>query len=163
LADCYRALAPDLDPTPLCADHRAWQRDRLHLVKPFLHAVETLRALRAAGVRLAAVTARSKVSSLQTVDRAGFGDLLEVTVSAEDAARPKPHPEGLLAALGHLGVPADAAAMVGDTEVDILAGRAAGTATIGALYGFHGPQLAACRPDHLLRDIRELLKIVLSS
>jgi phosphoglycolate phosphatase-like HAD superfamily hydrolase len=64
-------------------------------------------------------------------------------------------------ALDRLDVRASNAVMVGDTMADIRAGQAAGTATIGVLYGFHGSMLAACAPDHLVRDIAEVTPIVL--
>jgi HAD superfamily hydrolase (TIGR01509 family) len=161
LPDCYRQLAPDLDPVPLCAEHRAWQLQRRHLVKPFPHAATVLRALREAGVRLAAVTARSRISSLGTLADAGLDGLLEFTISAEDVARMKPDPEALLVALHRLNVTPARAVMIGDTTADILAGKAAGVTTMGVLYGFHGAGLAQVNPDFLVRDIRELPPLIL--
>ena len=161
LPDCYRQLAPDLDPGPLVVAHRAWQAAHRQLVKPYPRAIAVVRELRAGGLRLAAVTARSKVSSLGTLSDAGFDGLLEFTISAEDVARMKPDPEALHLALGRLGVPARQAAMIGDTTADIVAGKAAGVTTIGVLYGFHGAALAVSKPDHLVRDIRELPALLL--
>ncbi|MCX7886470.1 MAG: HAD-IA family hydrolase [Verrucomicrobiae bacterium] len=163
LADCYRVLVPDLDAAELVAAHREWQRQRARTVpvRPYPHAVETLRELRAAGVRCGAVTARSKVSSLGTLEGAGFGGLLDVVVSAEDTARTKPYPDPLLVALQHMKLAPSRAIFVGDTEADIVAGRAAGICTVGALYGFWGEALATAKPDYLIRDIAELTQIVL--
>lgn len=163
LADCYRVLAPDMDPSPLVAAHRAWQKERVRTlpVLPYPRAIETLVTLRAAGVRCAAVTARSKVSSLGTLDAAGFGGLLEVVLSAEDTPRTKPYPDPLLLALKRMGLTPDRAVFVGDTEADILAGRAAGMTTVGVTYGFFGEAIAACRPDHLIGDIAELTSLLL--
>ncbi len=156
LPDCYRLVAPHLDPQILCLTHRAWQRERMHLVQPFPHTIETLRTLKLTGLRMAAVTARSKISSLGTIENGGLAEFLEFTISAEDVARTKPDPEALHAALKRLGLPAGAAVMIGDTHADIQAGKAAGTATIGVTYGFHGTRLAESQPDHLIGDIREL-------
>lgn len=163
LADCYRALVPDLDPMPLVAAHRAWQKERVRTlpVRPYPHAVETLRTLHDAGVRCGAVTARSKVSSLGTLNAAGLGGLLEVVISAEDAPRTKPHPEPLLLAVSRMGLSPQQAVFVGDTEADIVAGRAAGMTTVGVTYGFFGPAIANAKPDHLIRDIAELTPLVL--
>ena len=161
LADCYQLVAPQLDPRLLCATHRAWQKERIHLVHPFPHVADTLRELRAAGVRLAAVTARSRISSLGTLENSGLSGLIEFTISAEDVARTKPDPAALHLALARLGLPATTAVMIGDTRADILAGKAAGTATIGVTYGFHGIKLAESQPDYLVHDIRELPAILL--
>lgn len=161
LADCYRQLAPNLDPDVLCASHRAWQRGNLHLVRPFAGAGELLATLRDHGIACAAVTARSQVSSHATLAAAGLTEFLPVVVSAEDVPRGKPFPDALLLALNRLGVaPADAV-MVGDTRADIEAGKAAGTVTIGVLYGFHGAELANARPDFLVREIAEIAPIIL--
>ncbi len=163
LADCYRVLAPGLDASVLCAEHRAWQKERVQTmaIHPYPHAINTLRTLRAAGVRCGAVTARSKVSSLGTLENAGFGGLLEVTLSAEDTPRTKPHPDTLLLALKLMELSPAEAVYVGDTESDILAGRAAGMVTVGVTYGFFGEAIAASKPDHLIGDIAELTSLLL--
>lgn len=130
-------------------------------IHPYPHAIETLHRLRAAGMRCGAVTARSKVSSLGTLENAGFGGLLEVTLSAEDTPRTKPHPDPLLLALRLMELTPSQAVFVGDTESDIVAGRAAGMVTVGVTYGFFGEAIAACQPDHLIRDIAELTPLLL--
>lgn len=160
LAECYRRLVPDLDPNQLCDTHRGWQRDRMHLVRPFPNTVRTLQALRTAGIHCAAVTARSRVSSLGTLDGAGLAGLLEVVISAEDTPRTKPYPDPVFAAQEKLGVFPANAALVGDTAADIEAGRAAGVTTIGALYGFFGEALRQCGPDHVVHDIADVLALL---
>lgn len=161
LAETYRRLAPHLDAAQLCAMHRAWQQQRVaqQPVRAFPHAAEVLTQLRAAGVRCAAVTARSRVSSLGTIESAGLGGLLELVTSLEDAPRAKPHPDALLLTLSRLGVAACDAVMVGDTAADIAAGRAAGMVTVGVLYGFFGAALAEYHPDYLIADLRELVAV----
>jgi len=162
LAECYQRVAPGHDPAPLIATHRAWQREHVHLIQAYPGAADALRRLRAAGVRLAAVTARSRVSSLGTLDSAGLASLLEFTISAEDTARPKPYPDPLHLALDRLGVSPPRAAMVGDTVTDIEAGRAAGVVTVAALYGFAGESLAGAGADHCIRAVEEVVPIVLA-
>jgi phosphoglycolate phosphatase len=59
-------------------------------------------------------------------------------VSGDTAARPKPHPDPLLLACGRIGrSPADCW-YLGDAERDVAAGRAAGTGTLVALFGYLG-------------------------
>ena len=161
LTECYRELAPAADAASLCAAHRAWQREQLYLIHPFPNTLATLETLRLAQVRLAAVTARSKVSSLSSLEQAGLAGLLEFTISAEDAPRTKPHPDPVLLALERLGVGACDAVMVGDTASDIQAGQAAGVKTIGARYGFASASLATVQPDWVIDDISQVVTIVL--
>ena len=56
-------------------------------------------------------------------------------VGLDDVAEPKPSPEGLLLALGRLGVEASRAVFIGDTELDVEAGHRAGVAVWRAVWG----------------------------
>jgi phosphoglycolate phosphatase len=57
----------------------------------------------------------------------------DVLIAREDTPRVKPHPEHLLRALAALGVPPNAAVIVGDGRMDLEAGRAGGLHTVGYL------------------------------
>jgi pyrophosphatase PpaX len=73
----------------------------------------------------------------------------------------KPHPEPVLAALSRLGAKSGEGLMVGDSELDIEAGRAAGVATCAVTYGFRPVWLLReLRPDFLISNIRDLVPIV---
>ena len=50
--------------------------------------------------------------------------------------------------------------MVGDTDADILAGRAAGVRTVGVTYGFHGKEVAAHAPDAVIDALADLLPLI---
>lgn len=156
----YLELAPGCDDAVLCQTHRAFQTQNLHLARPYPDAVVVLRTLRDAGLRLAAITTRSRHTSTDTLILAGLAEYLDVVLSFEDVTNIKPHPEPLLLALDRLDVPPDAALMVGDTDADILAGRAAGVRTVGVTYGFHGPEVAGHAPDALIDALAELLPLV---
>jgi pyrophosphatase PpaX len=152
----YAALADPEHAAVLTEEHRAFQKQSLPLVAAFPGAAETLRWLRARGVRLAAVASRSRVTSVDSLWHVGLLGLLEAVVSAEDAEAQKPDPRHLRAALAALGCGECRVAMVGDTPADILGGRSIGALTVAALYGFHGDTVLAAAPDRAIRDIREL-------
>ncbi|MCR8726583.1 HAD-IA family hydrolase [Frigidibacter sp. ROC022] len=85
-----------------------------------------------------------------------------VTAQCADDHPSKPHPGMLLAALAETGSEADRAAMIGDTEFDIAMGRAAGMATIGVTWGYHGAdRLQAAGADHLAEDFAGLEALIL--
>lgn len=97
--------------------------------------------------------------------RRGLDHLLDVhglrrhfmTLQTADGHPSKPHPSMLLTALAESGVPAERAAMVGDTEYDIAMGRAAGMRTIGVAWGYHPTtRLEAAGADVVIRDFAEL-------
>jgi pyrophosphatase PpaX len=156
----YTLLAPGCDPVQLRETHRAWQLGNLHLAVPFPDAAPVLAALRDAGLRQAAITTRSRVTSVRTLELAGLAGYLDLILSFEDVREIKPHPEPLLTALARLDVPPAAALMVGDTDADILAGKAAGGAHAGVTYGFHGRAVAAAGPEYLVDSLTELLALV---
>jgi phosphoglycolate phosphatase len=73
-------------------------------------------------------------------------------VSGDTTPHAKPHPAPIHHALAVCGVAAAHAAYVGDDERDILAGRAAGVATVGVRYGYlgHGAPIDAWGADRLV-------------
>ncbi len=64
----------------------------------------------------------------------------EVVISGDTTPHAKPHPAPLLEAARRLGVNPGRCIYVGDDERDIVAGHAAGMATVAATYGYLGAQ-----------------------
>jgi len=162
LEECYRHLSPDGDPHQLCETHRSFQADNLHLSVPFRNTLETLRRLKEAGVKIAAITTRSKRTSIKTLEAGDIVSYFDVVISGEDVQNPKPHSEPLLKALQRLEIEPEKAVMIGDTESDVLAGKSAGLKTIGVSYGFLGSRIADSNPDFLVSDIADVVPIILS-
>ena len=68
-------------------------------------------------------------------------------VGLESTERHKPDPEPVLHALGRLDARAGEAAFVGDSPHDVVAGNAAGVATVATLWGpFSREALARAHP-----------------
>jgi phosphoglycolate phosphatase len=64
----------------------------------------------------------------------------------------KPSPEGFLAVLDSLGVPAEAAMVVGDSHNDIIAGRSAGCITCAVTYGLGKRAVLETTHPHMIID-----------
>ncbi len=125
-------------------------------------ALQALRGLKAAGARLAILTASRRAFVEPVLRRRGLLDLVEVVLTVEDVRRVKPHPEVVERALAALGVGSGRALMVGDSDRDVAAARRAGVAA--ALYEppwnlrFQDRRrLALLRPDHRIRSLEELV------
>ena len=101
--------------------------------RPIPGACEALRALHASGLTLAIVT--SSLGPLSFLDRWNVRDLFATIVHRSDVERIKPDPEPLVLALKRLELEPSAALHVGDSPLDVIAGVAAGTPTIGVLTG----------------------------
>ena len=112
--------------------------------------------LRARGKKIGVVT--SKTSTRMSVDlqACDFEGCFDVVITGDDVLKGKPDPEGVCAALAALGVAAVDAVMIGDGPVDVRAGQAAGTRTIGVSHGLHSvAELRAAAPDHIASSLIE--------
>ena len=100
---------------------------------------EVLALLRQRGLRIGIVTnkmERFAAPVLRALDAWPDADCL---ITPDHLARPKPDPEGVLLACKLLGVEPAQCVFVGDDRRDIEAGRAAGTRTVVAAYGYLPP------------------------
>lgn len=94
---------------------------------------ETISALRARGIRNGIVTGKSRRSWEITLTEVELGHF-DVVIADDDVADPKPHPEGILAALAALDVSPEHAVYVGDSPTDIQAAQAAGVSAAAAMW-----------------------------
>jgi phosphoglycolate phosphatase len=102
---------------------------------------EVLKEIAAEGLRLALATSTLRdymAVKLAPLKEAGIENLLEIIITADDVRNKKPHAEPLLKCSRMLGLDPGQCAYVGDTRVDIRAGKAAGMQTVGVLTGFDG-------------------------
>jgi pyrophosphatase PpaX len=135
--------------------HQREHHDRL--TRCYTDVPDVVEQLAKAGYRLAIVTSKATPIAHQSLAHVGLDAYFQTVVGYEDTTRHKPNPEPVLEALGRLGVPTDGAVFVGDSPHDIHAGRAAGVATVAALWGaFDRETLAAAEPDHLIECASDL-------
>jgi phosphoglycolate phosphatase len=121
----------------------------------------TLEALEARGLRMAVVTNKPERISRRILEGLGCSRLFGSVVGGNSCAHKKPHPEPLLKACGDLGVEPHQCAMVGDSRVDVEAGKNAACATIGLLGGIGDEALLrAAGPDVLLERFERILEIL---
>lgn len=110
---------------------------------------------------LAVITNKPEAFSRTILEGLGLAGYFREILGYDSVERKKPHPEGILQVLQGWGVEPTRAVMVGDSDHDILAGKAAGTVTVAVAYGFKSAEeLASLGPDYLIHDIRELIALV---
>lgn len=136
-AEVFPLLSDDAAVVAALDEHftPAYERHAAELVRPFPGAVALLERLQQAGVAVGVVTSKARVRYTADVARGELAHLVAAVACAEDVARGKPDPLAVHHVLDQLEVPVDRAVLVGDTTVDIAAGRAAGTRTIGVTWG----------------------------
>ncbi|MBE6806993.1 MAG: HAD family hydrolase [Ruminococcaceae bacterium] len=133
--------------------YAAHNRDK---TTPYPGVVALLGDLKAAGYRLGVVSNKHN-AGVQTLCAHFFGDLLDVTVGADDTRPRKPAPDGLLYALQAVGVTANDAWFVGDSAVDVRTAHAAGVRCAAVTWGFQdADRLLAEHPAVLVSTAEEL-------
>ncbi len=154
------ARAPE-DVQPLFDRYRAfWLRHHDEMTRLFPGAGEAVRAIKAAGHPLAIITAKIEQGAERTLRHVGLRDLVDVVVAADTVARCKPDPMPVHHALARLGRAPAEAVMIGDSNHDLAAGRGAGTATAGVLWGAASREVLAPLADTLLAEVAELAPLV---
>ncbi len=145
------------------AHHEAHHDD---LIAEFPGIAEALQRLRAAGVKVAVVTSKRRLSVEMALDSfPGLKNAVNVFVTMEDTTEHKPLPAPLLKGLELLGgISPERAAYVGDAPFDITAARSAGVMSIAVSWGaFPEAALRAAGPDYLFNDLDSVVDFLLSS
>ena len=110
---------------------------------------------------LAVVSARDTTSTMDFLNQFDLVSNFKVIVTDQTCPHTKPFPDPILWAAQKMGVPAGDCLMVGDTTVDIRAGKAAGAQTIGVLCGFGEEQeLRLLGADMVLATTPELVQVL---
>jgi len=123
--------------------------------KPFPNTNKILQAL-SQHFPLALITLRyvAREQIMDELNHLGLAKFFRAVVTTLDVEKPKPFPDALLVAAKKLHVPISHCAIVGDSIIDIQAGKAAGAKTIAVLTGlFSKAELEAQKPDLMIDDL----------
>jgi 2-haloacid dehalogenase len=139
-------------------------RDRLMALylalDTFPEVSETLRRLKAAGMRTAILSNGSPRMLDAIVKRAGIETLLDAVLSVEEAGVYKPHPRAYQLAVDRLGVPAGSIAFQSSNSWDAYAASAFGMKVVWCnRYGQRRERLPGA-PDREVRSLAELPALV---
>ncbi|MEN3335819.1 MAG: pyrophosphatase PpaX [Blastocatellia bacterium] len=130
------------------------------IARPFDGTRQVIEALHGRGYLIGVVTSKGRDLAMRGLRLCELDRWLDTAICLEDTEIHKPEPEPILAALDRLQVSREAAAYVGDSCHDIIAGRRAGVKTVAALWGpLPRTDLECERPDHLAESINDLLDI----
>lgn len=100
---------------------------------------DVLAALRASGLRVGIVTNKIERFAAPLLRALGVWPDADCLITPDRLAKPKPDPEGVLLACARLGAQPAQCVFVGDDRRDVEAGRAAGTRTAVAAWGYLPP------------------------
>jgi len=126
--------------------------------KPLPNVSKTLEAL-SKRIKLALLTMRHvpEENIRKELEKFGLAKHFQCVVTALDTRFPKPSPKAILECAEKLGVKIGECVVVGDSVMDVRAGKNAGAKTVAVLSGiFSREELAKEKPDLILKDINEL-------
>ena len=106
---------------------------------------------------LAVVSARDEGSTQRFLEQFELQDLFCEVVTSQTCVHTKPYPHPVIFAAEKMNLHPQDCLMIGDTTVDILAGKRAGAQTVGLLCGFGTEkELKKAGADVILKDLIEL-------
>ncbi|MCL7713138.1 HAD hydrolase-like protein [Stenotrophomonas mori] len=169
-----RWIGPSLRSSfaPLLGDARrveqavALYRERFEAVGWREHAVypgigDQVRALHAAGHRLAVVTAKNEPHARRIVEHLPFGTCFDDVIGATPDGTRSDKPQLVAEALRRLALQPAQCWMIGDRRMDIEGARHHGLRNIGVLWGFGSrEELAAAGAAHLADTPAELGRLL---
>ncbi len=138
-------------------------RRHRHTPKKFLliPGVDTMLAQLYGRFPMAVISARDEQSTMAFLKQYDLVKYFDVIVTGLSAEHTKPYPDPVLLAAQKMNVAPQNCLMIGDTTVDIRAGRSAGAQTVGVLCGFgEEAELKKIGADMILKDTTELLDIL---
>ena len=104
--------------------------------RPYPGVMALLAELDERGVRWGIVTNKLRFLAAPIIEQMQLARDCAVLVGGDCAAHNKPHPAPLQLAMAQIGANAAETVYVGDACKDIVAGRAAGTATVAVTWGY---------------------------
>ena len=127
--------APALDDAlaRFMADYSAHATDR---TRPYPGVIETLSRLRREGAVLGICTNKPEAPTRLMLDALGLAPFFSGISAGDSCSARKPNPGHVRDALARIDADPSLTAMVGDSEHDVAAGRAAGLKTIVVTYGY---------------------------
>ncbi|MDP3832721.1 MAG: phosphoglycolate phosphatase [Hydrogenophaga sp.] len=152
-ADAAAALQPE-----------AWTRYQAHYLAingehsaVYPGVLEGLAALRARGLPLACLTNKPLGFARPLLQAKGLAGFFAHVFGGDSFERSKPDPLPLLKTCEALGTPPAQTLMVGDSQNDGIAARAAGCPVVLVTYGYnHGDPIAQAPHDRLIGSLAEL-------
>lgn len=154
-------------------EHPEYHATRQHLLDVYQHNLaretrlfdgmqQVIDGLEAAGTPWGIVTNKPSWLTDPLMAALGLTERAGAIVSGDTCAHAKPHPEPIEHACRQLGVPPARCLYVGDARRDIEAGRAAGSPTVAALFGYLLPDddPADWQADFQIHHAADLLELL---
>lgn len=110
--------------------------------------------------KLAIATNKPLNLTEKILDGLNISNFFNKAIGGDGVQNKKPAPEAIEIILRGLNISPKKAVFIGDSKIDIAAGKEAGIATVGAAYGFRGrEELEEAGADAIIQDIKDLISL----
>ena len=111
---------------------------------------------------MSVVSARDEKGTMRFLEQFDLVEYFDAIIAGQSAEHTKPYPDPILLAAKKMGVKPEECLMIGDTTVDMRAGKSAGAQTVGVLCGFgEEAELKKKGADVILKTTSDLTELLL--
>jgi len=122
--------------------------------------IELLQHISGKNIPVACVTNKPRKFTAPLLEKLTMAEYFSALVCGDDLPTQKPDPAMILSAIAHLGGEPEKGFMVGDSQTDMAAARAAGTGAIYVSYGYNrGVCVEKYQPIYV-NSLSELMQIL---
>jgi len=130
-------------------------------VKAYPGIAETFSKLKERGAKIAIISNNYEANIVRLMKRLVLDKYIDLIIPYHHERKMKPEPDQILKCMEKFSAGPEETVFVGDMEVDILAGKAAGVKTIAVTYGWHkrerlekfGPDVVVDNPENIIENI----------
>lgn len=124
---------------------------------PYPGVRETLETLN--GFRKAVISNKREALSIKVLETLELLRFFELVIGSDSTAEKKPSPVPVLHVISTMGLAPEDSIMVGDSDLDIAAGKGAGVKTVGVTYGYRDKNYLK-DADFIIDEIKDLPSII---
>lgn len=140
---------------------RVFDENCTYHLQPYEGIPELLRSLKDRGIKLAVLSNKPHRQTVKVVHAMCGDEVFDHIQGQKDEIPRKPDPAGVNYTLKQLGISKEECLYIGDSEVDIVTGKNAGTKTIGVSWGFREKEeLKAAGAEYIIDKAEELLQFL---
>ncbi len=107
----------------------------------------------------AVISNKREKLSMAVLEGLGLSQYFDIIVGSDSTSERKPSPVPVLKVLSDLSINASDAVIVGDSNYDVDAGKAAGVTTIAVTYGYR-PREVIAHADYIIDRMTDLVALI---
>ncbi len=124
---------------------------------PYPGVRETLERLN--GFKKAVISNKREALSIKVLEALDLLRFFDLVIGSDSTNEKKPSPVPVLHVISTMGLTPEDSIMVGDSDLDISAGKSAGIKTVGVTYGYRKREFLK-DADYVIDDIKEIPKLI---